>query len=216
MMATRQLVPAFLLVTIVLLLAIGEHVCLAQVPPQFSHLLTTTTDYTCGGVVPCPTWPMPPLPPPGGKYVDPTWGTTTYRLAVPADNTSGAAIPTYNRVQAWNSNNTRMFLTESPGQAFLDLYDSTTTPPTPINRITTTDGTYINSYSGDALWAFTDPNRIYYVPWAGGAHGLELRYVDVNKCTKYDCTLKPTIVHRFACTTDANSSLGPGITGNII
>ena len=212
MMASRRLVPARLFVFI----ALAHTMSPAQVPAQFSHLLTTTTDYTCGGAARCSTWPMPALPPEGGKYVDPTWGTTTYRLAVAAGNASGAAIPTYNRVQAWNSDNTRLFLTESPGQAFIDLYDATTTPPTPINRIRTTDGTYINSYSGDALWAFTDPNRIYYVPWAGGEHGLELRYVDVSKCTKSNCDLKPVIVHTFSCTSDATSSVGAGVPGNII
>jgi len=188
----------------------------AQVPSQFNGLLTTTTDYTCAGVVPCPTWPMPPLPPPGGNYTDPTWGTTAYRLATPPANTAKAAIPAYNRIQAWNSDNTRLFLTESPGQAFLDLYNATTTPPTPINRIATTDGTDINSYNGDALWAFTEPNRIYYVPWASNEHGLELRYVDVSKCTKADCVLKPVVVHRFSCAADATSTVGAGTRGNVI
>lgn len=212
MKAIRQLAYALSLAATLLLSDLSS----AQVPSQFSGLLTTTTDYTCAGIVPCPTWPMPPLPSPGGSYVDSTWGTTTYRLANAPANTSGATIPTYNRVQAWNSNNTRLFLTESPGQAYIDLYDATTTPPTPMNRITTTDGTYINSYSGDALWAFTDPNRIYYVPWAGGARGLELRYVDVSKCTKAHCELKPVIVHRFSCTSDATSSVGDGVPGNIV
>jgi hypothetical protein len=188
--------------------------CVAQVPPQFKGLLTTTTDYTCAGAVPCPTWPMPDLPPAGGSYADPTWGTTTYRLAVPSVN-PGTAFTTYSRVQAWNSNNTKMFLTEAPRQAYMDLYDATTTPPTPINRITATDGTLIDSMNGDALWANTDPNRIYYVPWAANAiDGLQLRYVDVSKCTKRDCTLKPVTVHSFSCKTDATSPLGNEIPGN--
>jgi len=188
----------------------------AQVPSQFKGLLTTTTDYTCAGVVPCPTWPMPELPPPGGSYTDPTWGTTSYRLAVPREN-PGTAYSTYNRVQAWNSNNTKMFLSEAPGMAYIDLYDATTTPPTPINRITTTDNTFIDSMNGDALWANTDPNRIYYVPWAANAtNGLQLRYVDVSKCTKSNCELKPVIVHSFSCKTDAKSPFGNGVPGNKI
>jgi len=159
---------------------------------------------------------MPDLPPAGGSYFDPTWGTTTYRLAAPSVN-PGTAYTSYSRVQAWNSNNTKMILSEAPGQAYLDLYDATTTPPTPINRITTTDGTLVNAINSDALWAYTDPNRIYYVPWAANAtNGLQLRYVDVSKCTKRDCTLKPVIVHSFSCMTDATSSLGQGIRGNKI
>src|ERR1035437_9322062 len=104
---------------------------LAQsVLPQFENLLTTSTDYTCAGAVPCSTWPMPVMPPAGISYTDPTWGTTTYRLAVPAVNTSGQVAPTYSRVQAWNSNDTKMFLSEgSSGNGYLDLYDATTTPP---------------------------------------------------------------------------------------
>ena len=174
----------------------------AQVPSQFSGLMTTSTDYTCAGAVPCPTWPMPAMPPAGSSYTDPTWGTTTYRLAVPAVNTSGQAITTYSRVQAWSSDNSKMFLTE-PTSGALDLYDATTTPPTPINRITTTDGTHINAYSGDAYWANTIPTRIYYVPWASASHGMELRYVDVSGCTTSSCVLTPTVVHTFSCTADS-------------
>lgn len=207
----RHLAYAVFFAAMVLLHSIS----VAQVPPQFSGLLTTTTDLTCVGVVPCPTWPMPAMPAAGSGYTDPTWGTTTYRLAVPSAN-PGQAISTYSRVQAWNSNNTKMFLTEVPGQAYLDLYDATTTPPTPINRITTTDGTNINSYSADALWAFTDPNRIYYVPWASLGHGLELRYVDVSKCTKSNCELKPVVVHTFSCVSDVLSRMGAGVHGNTI
>jgi hypothetical protein len=196
-------------------LVLSSAICGAQVPFQFKGLLTTTTDYTCAGVVPCPTWPMPDLPPAGGSYTDPTWGTTIYRLAVPAEN-PGTAYSTYSRVQAWNSDNTKMFLSEAPGMAYMDLYDATTTPPTPINRITTTDNTFIDSMNSDALWAYTDPNRIYYVPAFQKAHSMELRYVDVSKCTKSNCELKPVIVHSFSCKTDATSSLGAGVSGNTI
>jgi len=179
---------------ILILIEFGT-VAWSQTPPQFSGLLTTSTDYTCGGTVPCATWPMPPIPAPGGKYVDPTWGTTTYRLAVPAANTNGQAVTTYSRVQAWNSDNTKMFLTElvTP-QSFLDLYDATTTPPTPINRILTDFG-IVNSISLDALWAYTDPNRIYYIPGVSSGHGLELRYVDVRKCTPSHCDLTSHLLY---------------------
>lgn len=212
MKAIRHLVHACFFAFI----ALNSVLSAAQVPSQFTGLLTTSTDYTCVGAVPCPTWPMPAMPPAGGKYTDPTWGTTTYRLDVPSANSSGAAIPTYNRVQAWNSDGTKLILTESPGQAYVDLYDATTTPPTPINRITTTDGTYVDSYNADALWAFTDPNRIYYVPWASQEHGLELRYVDVSSCTKFNCELKPVAVHKFSCEADSTSSLGAGTPGTVI
>jgi hypothetical protein len=199
---------------ILILIEFGT-VAWSQTPPQFSGLLTTSTDYTCGGTVPCATWPMPPIPAPGGKYVDPTWGTTTYRLAVPAANTNGQAVTTYSRVQAWNSDNTKMFLTElvTP-QSFLDLYDATTTPPTPINRILTDFG-IVNSISLDALWAYTDPNRIYYIPGVSSGHGLELRYVDVRKCTPSHCDLTSHLVHTFSCTADANTGDIPaGTAGN--
>jgi hypothetical protein len=168
---------------------------------------------------------MPVLPAPGSSYVDPTWGTTTYRLATPSVNTN-EAITTYSRVQAWNSNNTKMFLSEvAPGAgvwAYLDLYDATTTPPTPINRITTTDGTLVNSYNCDALWANSPgtPNRIYYVPCGsvGGSHQLDLRYVDVSTCTASSCVLAPTLVHTFGCTADsyAPSPINSGTAGNVI
>lgn len=175
--------------------------CRAQVPPQFKGLLTTTTDYTCAGVEPCPTWPMPAMPAPGGSFFDPTFGTTTYRLAVPPANPA-QAVTTYSRVQAWNSNNSLMFLTESGGP-YMDLYDATQTPPTPINRITISDGTFLYAGSGDAYWSNTNPTRIYYIPFGAFAGpSLQLRYVDVSACTKSNCTLKPTTVHTFSCTSD--------------
>ncbi len=190
-------------------------------PPQFQNLLTTSTDYTCAGVVPCATWPMPAMPSVGGSYADPTWGTTTYRLAVPPANVSGQAITTYSRVQAWSADNKHMFLTEpTSGIGVLDLYDATTTPPTPINRITTTDGSLINSIDGDAYWSNTIPTRIYYVPWGleALAHGdtLQLRYVDVSNCTAANCVLTPTIVHTFSCKSDAFAPFGAGVAGNVI
>ena len=191
----------------------------SQTPKQFNGLLTTSIDYTCAGTVPCATWPMPPIPAPGESWLDPTFGTTTWRLAVPPANTSGKVIPAYNRVQAWNSNNTLMFMTDL-GNAGLDLYDATTTPPTPINRITTDlgAGIYPDAGDGDALWAFTDPHRIYFQARAGAAYGLSLMYVDVSACTPSNCVLHPTIVHTFSCTTDAvsNPELGAGVAGNKI
>jgi len=182
----------------------------AQVPPQFANLLTADTDYTCAGVVPCSTWPMPSMPAVGGSYADPTWGTTTYHLAPPAAS-SGQPFVVGSEVQEWNSNNTKMFLADGPSGNYLDLYDATTTPPTPINRITTSDGSWISGVSCDALWSYTDPNRIYYVPcFTGNGTGLQLRYVDVSKCTKRDCTLKPVTVHTFSCVSDQYTSiLGP-------
>jgi hypothetical protein len=106
------------------------------------------------------------------------------------------------------------------GTSGLDLYDATTVPPTPINRITTTDSsvTYPNAISGDALWAYTDPHRIYYQAPSGSGHGTELRYVDVSACTRSSCALKPVVVHTFSCVTDSisNPELGAGVAGNKI
>ena len=154
----------YLMLAAIVLIA---HTAKAQepTPPQFTNLLTDQNDYTCGGLQPCTTWPMPQLLGPGGSYTDPTWGTTTYRLAVTPANTSTQVIPTYSRVQSWNADNTLMFMTDLTGDA-LDLYDATTTPPTPINRITTDLGTsiYPDSIDSDALWGNTiaDKNLIFF------------------------------------------------------
>ena len=197
MITTRHPASAVLLAALVL----SSVLCGAQAPPQFKGLLTTTTDYTCAGAVPCPTWPMPAMPAVGGSYFDPTWGATTYRLAVPPANPA-QAITTYSRVQAWNSNNSLMFLAET-GAPYMDLYDATQTPPAPINRITISDGTLLYAGSGDAYWANTNPTRIYYIPFGGsGGQSLQLRYVDVSTCTKSSCTLTPKTVHTFSCTSD--------------
>ena len=188
-----------------------KYLTAAAAPSTISGLLTGSADLTCVGVVPCSTWPMPANPGFGNSYVDPTWGTTTWQLAVPSQNTSGHDIVIYSRVQGFSSDSHYLFMGEPSGTAYLDLYDATTTPPTPINRITTTDGTLISSLWGDANWANTVPTRIYYIPF-GGAHAMELRYVDVSTCTTGSCVLTPTLVHTFSATTDNDFNLGQ-ITG---
>jgi hypothetical protein len=153
----------------------------------------------------------------GGSYSDPTFGTTTWRLAVPPANVNGITFPAYARVQAWNSDNTRMFVMDlGTAGVNMDLYDATTIPPTPINRITMSDGIAPDSADNDVLWSFTNPNRIYYNVGSSTGHGLELRYFDVSTCTSVSCVLTPQVVHTFACTTDATSSLGAGVAGNKI
>jgi Bacterial Ig-like domain (group 2) len=199
-------------------------VCMAgaqqPTPPQFTNLLTDQNDYTCGGLQPCATWPMPQLLGPGGSYADPTWGTTTYRLAVTPANKSSQVIPTYSRVQSWNADNTLMFMTDLTGDA-LDLYDATTTPPTPINRITTDLGTnvYPDSIDSDALWGNTtaDKNLIFFQGGSGTPYGLSLMYVDVSACTRSNCRLHANIVHTFSCAADPNTGDIPdGTVGNKI
>ena len=208
------------------LFLIAAHL-VAQTPPsQFAGLMTNATDLTCAGVVPCSTWPMPANPGMGGSYFDPTWGTTTWEMNVPSQNTLGHVIPIYSRNQGFSSDNTHLLMFESGTggpDVNMDLYDATTTPPTPINRITTTDGTLINPTAGDAYWANTIPTRIYYIPWgyttgSGGDPWLQLRYVDVSTCTISSCVLTPTIVHTFSCAADsyAPSPITPGTPGDRI
>jgi hypothetical protein len=160
---------------------------------------------------------MPANPGKGNSYLDPTWGTTTWELPVGSQNTYGNVIPIYSRVQGFSSDNHYLMMSEGGGPPYMDLYDATTTPPTFINRITTTDGTFINSWGGDANWANTVPTRIYYIPWAAsGRAGLQLRYVDVTNCTSSNCALTPTTVHTFSCTSDSNIPSGSGLPGNVI
>lgn len=169
---------------------------------------------------PCATWQMPPVPAAGASYTDPTYGTTSWRLAVPANGKTGHTIPAYSRVRAFNSDNTRM--TISCGNA-LCLYDATTTPPTPISQIalsSTTDSQYpwIDAVDNDAYWSNdpATPNRIYFTSYSS-SHGLDLRYVDVTPCTSTsNCTLTPQLIHTFSCTTDATSPLGAGVLGTKI
>jgi hypothetical protein len=202
---------------------IGSSASLMGQPSQFSNLLTNQTDHTCGGLAypECTTWPMPGKPAPGASYHDPTFGTTTYRLATLPANTSGTVIPAYSRVQAWNSNNTLMTLVDLPptGGVYLDLYDATKTPPSLINRISVTSGFGPDAIDGDALWANTDPRRIYYQEPSGSGHGTELRYIDVSTCTRTICTLTPVVVHTFSCNTGTDGKeypLGNDVPGNKI
>jgi hypothetical protein len=200
------------------LLLIAMH-SVSQTPPsQFAGLMTNATDLTCAGVAPCSTWLMPANPGMGGSYVDPTWGTTTWELAIPSQNTSGASpgvLPCYSRVQSFSSDNKHLLMCESESE-YADLYDATTTPPTPINRITTTDGSWISPGSGDVDWAFTTPTRLYYIGGFGQVGALQLRYVDVTNCTSSNCVLTPTIVHTFSCTSDGYFPGGAGVAGNQI
>lgn len=207
----------FLLLTLMLFaLKLG-----AQVPSQFQKLLTTSTDYTCVGVVPCASWPMPAMPAAGASYFDPTWKTLQYRLAVGGFNLSGQVIPCYSRVQQFNYDNTRMMMVDLHGDA-IDIYDATTTPPTPINVITTTFGNtvYPDCVDNDAYWGNTlaDKNIIYFQASSGSVHGLDLMKVDVSACTSLNCQLTPSVIKSFSCTSDAlsNPELTVGTAGNKI
>ena len=160
---------------------------------------------------------MPSLPTSGGSYADPTWGTTTYRIAE-ASGVTAQPFVVGSEVQEWNSDGTKMFLADGTnGGNYLILYDATTTPPTPINRITTSDGTWISAVSCDALWAYTDPNTIYYIPCAfgsgnAGGAALQLRSINVSGCTSSSCVLTPTVIHTFSCQTDSYTST-PYVSG---
>jgi len=197
---------------LLLLVAVPLWVQAQTVPPQFEKLHTTPDDYTCGGTVPCATWPMPPLPAVGASWSDATFGTTTWRLAAPLTNQE--AMSTYSRVQAWNTDGSRMFLTDYAGYAI--LYDSSQTPPKYINRITPDVGLML-PVSLDVLWSNTDPHKIFYVPNRSSGHGLELRSVDVSACTAQACGLVSTLVHTFSCMSDATGGDIPaGVPGNQI
>jgi hypothetical protein len=193
-----------------------------QTPPQFQSLLTNNTDYSCVGALPCSTWPMPTIPTAGSNYVDPTWGTTQYRLAINGNNGSNQVIPCYSRVQQWNQDNTKMMMVDMQGDA-VDLYDATTTPPTPINKITTTFASaYPDCADNDSYFGNTpaDNNIIFFQGSSGSAYGLSLLSVDISGCATYpgSCNLTPTVIHTFSCSTDAISDpeLGTGVAGNKI
>jgi hypothetical protein len=179
--------------------------------------MTNNTDLTCVGVIPCSTWPMPANPGFGGSYFDPTWGTTTWELQVSPHNTGSPSnvIPAYSRVQGFSKNGDYLFLSEG-GSVYADLYNATTTPPTPINRITTTDGSWLSPGSGDANWSNLVDSRIYYIGGFQQTGSLQLRYVDVSSCTTSSCVLMPTVVHTFSCTSDAQFPGGAGVLGNQI
>jgi hypothetical protein len=154
----------------------------------------------------------------GNSYTDPTWGTTTWELAIPPQNTAGVSpgvVPCYSRVQSFSSDNKHLLMCET-GSEYADLYDATTTPPTPINRITTTDGSWLSPASGDVDWAFTTPTRLYYIGGFQQVGALQLRYVDVTNCTPSNCVLTPTVVHTFSCTSDSYFPGGAGVAGNQI
>jgi polygalacturonase len=190
-------------------------------PPQFAALLTDSNDYVCAGILPCSTWPMPAIPAAGSSYTDPTWGTKQYRLTVSPSNASNQVIPCYSRVQSWNADDTKFMMAGLAGD-YVNLYDATTTPPTPINQISTTlgVGVYPDCIDSDAYFGntTTDKNIIYFQGSSGTAYGLSLMSVDISTCTSSSCTLTPTVIQTFSCTTDSisNPELGAGVAGNKI
>lgn len=182
--------------------------------PALPSLPTDSNDYTCAGVQPCATWSMVAQPAAGASYTDPNYGTTSYRLVPPSNSSSGHVIPVYSRVQAWNSDMTRMFMLDANTA---DLYDATTTPPTPMGRIILNGETYpfLDPGDNDVLWSNTNPNVIYFTHFSS-SHGLDLRSVNISSCVVGTCNVTPILLHSFSCVTDANSPLGAGIAGNKI
>lgn len=182
--------------------------------PALPSLPTDANDYTCGGGQPCPTWTMPAQPAAGSSYTDSNYGTTSYRLVPPSNSSSGNVIPTYSRVQSWNSDGTRLMMLDGNTA---DLYDATTTPPAPMGRIILNGEIYafLDPGDNDVAWANTDPNTIFFTSFSS-SHGLDLRKVNISSCVVGSCNVTPVLLHTFACTTDANSPLGAGIAGNKI
>lgn len=179
---------------------------MATDPPQFTPLLTDSTDYTCSGTAPCATWPSPTIPAPGGTYTDPTWGTTTTRLqsmttcAIDSTHTTAcsarSSYPDYSKQEPWNSDGTKLLILDS--EAWYHLYDAATL--TDLARITGASGLCCDD---DVRWSHSDPNLIYY------RSGMSLKSYNIN-------THAVTTLHTFACTDGVHSgtSIGNGDEGN--
>jgi len=80
---------------------IGGIPYLAPVPPQFTSLLTSTTDLTTS-----PSWTTPSVPASGGSYVDSIFGITANRI--PAVNSNCPVNNTYNPTGNCSITNTFM------------------------------------------------------------------------------------------------------------
>jgi hypothetical protein len=160
------------------------------------------------------------MPAQGSSLLDTLWGTTTYQLGQNSQQ-SYPAIPVYARQQHWNIDGTKMITAEAQG-GWADLYDATTTPPTPINRIVTDSSAYqlVNGINCDVGWSNTDANVLYYYPCSVSmANGPEIRSVNISTCTAGagNCNLTSSLVKSFSCTSTAlsNPELTVGTQGII-
>lgn len=181
-------------------------------PNQFNNLLTNSNDYTCGGVQPCSTWVLPSLPAAGSSYTDPVFNTTTYRLTT-AGNTRYGAYIQYSESQAWNSDNTKMFLCD--GNDDVVIYDATTTPPTPIGgKLQRVSGAVTCGNANQ--WSFQNPNLFYYLTSSGELHQCDLSTLSGSNYGTLCATTNSggdTRIASFSCTSDAAiQAIQPNVT----
>lgn len=162
----KHLEPAAILLTTLCVLALlfmGHARAAGQsIPPQFQGLPAASAD----SIDYSAQYPMSAMPAEGGNFLDPTFGVTYTRIARPPGATSGNFVPEYARVQAWNSDNTRLYILQTTGQ-FWHLYDAKTLQW--IRKIT-----FPHQPNNGIMPANTSPDLVYYFS------GMSLYKLDVR------------------------------------
>ncbi len=97
------------------------------------------------------------LPPLGGSYVDPVFGTTVRRISATRSPTAGhsypGTVPEYSKVQAWNCDDTRLLLRGTDASWY--LYDGQTLSGRTATKLPAGDI--------EPRWSPTNPGCIIYM-----------------------------------------------------
>jgi len=174
----------------------------AATPPQFANLTscqlsadTAVLTSTCADVA-AANLPRPELfDGTDATKQDGAFGAQLFRVTLPAtltDNAATSMYPDYAKVQAWNSDGTRLMVYSNNG--FIHLLDGNTYAY--IEELTSAKGLQYGGQDLEPRWSHTDPNVFYYVV------GMKLNAYDIS-------THSTTTVHWFTdseigCTGCAN------------
>ena len=177
-------------------------VSFAATPPQFANLTscqlsadTAVLTSTCADVA-AANLPRPELfDGTDATKQDGAFGAQLFRVTLPAtltDNAATSMYPDYAKVQAWNSDGTRLMVYSNNG--FIHLLDGNTYAY--IEELTSAKGLQYGGQDLEPRWSHTDPNVFYYVV------GMKLNAYDIS-------THSTTTVHWFTdseigCTGCAN------------
>jgi Bacterial Ig-like domain (group 3) len=193
----------------------------AQVPTQFAGLLTNATDYsstwtswyTSNGSSLPGTYSGPAF---GTSQVDPIFGTTTTLPPAISDcgnDCSWGTSVDYSKVMPWSVD--MKYFTVQDGQAWIFLYDATTTPYTFIRRIQISSATNTYGAGGgdlvtdEANWHWSRTAGTHLIYYTGCVPASDGSCAGRNALKAYNPdTDTSTLVHDFTPTIAAYAAAG--------
>lgn len=140
--------------------------CMLSADQGLAQTVCTPSIKTDRGVYPEP--PPVTLPPAGGTFCDPTFGTRIMRVTdeTPVSSVPAGARTSYSFWPTFNSNNTKILVVD-PGKdvphkgAIYEFNPTTFTLGARLPDLPHVPGSSIPMKLDDAVWSYNDPNKLF-------------------------------------------------------